>query len=117
MYHRSDICGSNGDRNVPLFYYACSHTLSINGSFRRLYGCTNIQTFLYLKNYPQDWTFQKCAVSKGVYVIRAGHVVLIALRFGQGHSPLACALLRAVQGDVVIFQKAFGLVAHGPHHH
>ena len=40
-----------------------SHILFFHQMVNRLYGCTNIQTYLYLKNYPQDWLFQKYAVS------------------------------------------------------
>ncbi len=52
-------------------------------SFDRLYGVTNIQTYLYLKNYPQDWLFQKYAVSGAYFSWTCAYRVSRSLYFGM----------------------------------
>ncbi|KAF8347268.1 hypothetical protein F5887DRAFT_51181 [Amanita rubescens] len=44
------------------------------------YGSTCIQTFLYLKNYSQDWTFQKCAVIL-LWILDSLHTVFTIVVF------------------------------------
>ncbi|PFH48192.1 hypothetical protein AMATHDRAFT_6043 [Amanita thiersii Skay4041] len=42
-----------------------------------LYGMTNIQVFLYYRNYWKDWTFQRCAVAL-LWVLDTLHMSLTA---------------------------------------
>ena len=58
--------------------------------FHRFYGSTNIQTFLYYKNFPGDQMFQKCAVS-GRAQLDLNSRLRLSLLGSQGRFPLVCA--------------------------
>jgi len=45
-----------------------------------LYGCTNIQAFLYYKNFPGDWMFQKCAVAF-LWILDSLHMIFTFVEF------------------------------------
>ncbi len=84
----------------------------------RLYGSTTVQTFLYLKNYPLDWTFQKCAVSAEVQLKLSTPYSSLSLLFIVSRLFFFGMCSHTARNRVVTWRKRqdFGLVAHSHYH-
>ncbi len=88
--------------------------ISFAESFHRLYGSTNIQAFLYYKNFPEDKMFQKCAVSGRIQLDLNPRSQLSVLKVAfLWYVPARIHPSFEHQAEK---QQGFGLVAHDLHH-